>query len=56
MSAHSVERRKERELITSGEIGVNVVGLEEHGLTDLELDVVEEESNEETNVVGELAL
>jgi hypothetical protein len=35
---------------------VNVVGLEEHGLTNLELDVVEEESNEETNVVGELAL
>jgi hypothetical protein len=35
---------------------VNVVGLEEHGLTDLQLDVVEEESNEETNVVGELAL
>jgi hypothetical protein len=35
---------------------VDVVGLEEHGLTDLELDVVEEESNKKTNVVGELAL
>lgn len=35
---------------------MDVVGLEEHGLANLELDVVEEESNEEANVVGELAL
>jgi hypothetical protein len=35
---------------------MDVVGLKEHGLTNLELDVVEEESNEKTNVVGELVL
>ena len=35
---------------------MDVVGLEEHGLANLELDVVEEESDEKTNVVGELDL
>jgi hypothetical protein len=35
---------------------MNIVSLKEHGLTDLELDVVEEEGDEKTNVVGELAL
>jgi len=35
---------------------VNVVGLEEHGLANLELDVVEEESDKKTDVVGKLAL
>jgi hypothetical protein len=49
-------RKRKEENDTSGEIGVDVVGLEEHGLTNLELDVVEEESDEKTNVVGELAL
>lgn len=41
---------------TTGEVGVNVVGLEEHRLADLELDVVQEESDEEADVVRELAV
>ena len=44
------------ERVTSGQVGVNVISLEEHGLANLELDVVEEESNEKANVVGKLAL
>ena len=44
------------ERIASGQVGVNVISLEEHGLANLELDVVEEESNEQANVVRELSL
>jgi hypothetical protein len=35
---------------------VDVVCLEEHGLAWLQLDIVEEEGDEETNVVRELAV
>lgn len=41
---------------TAGEVGVDVVGLEKHGFADFELDVVEEEGDEDTDVVGELAV
>jgi hypothetical protein len=35
---------------------VDVVCLEEHGLAWLQLDIIEEEGDEKTNIVGELAV
>jgi hypothetical protein len=35
---------------------MNIIGLEEHGLANFKLDVVEEESDKQTDIIWELAL
>ena len=41
-------------MISPAEVGMNIICLQEHSLTNLELDVVEEEEHEKTNVPGKL--